>query len=236
MNILLLSFASLLYSRFEPTVDVQYIISVRSSHPLILKESQAHSIPLPDLGKDLYYNYAFTSTLNAQTTGQSVLGLRGFFAAESLESILGMISRCRMYVSQPSLLTVKVTVSLDSVPVVALFACPNGTQPVSLLLKDAVIASKLEEDGSSTFLFTPLNSGYYVLAYGLKNTADADIQLGVFSNNPLRFYYNVCCNKEDSEVKGKNDWQVAHCSMILLMKYATVVATHWSSSELQTNK
>ncbi len=188
MNILLLSRASLLHFRFEPIVDVQYIISVRSSHPLILKESQAHSIPLPDLGKDLFYNYAFASTLNAQTTGQSVLGLRGFFAAESFYSFNRIMSRCRMYVSQSSLLTVKITVSLDSVPVVALFACPNGTQPVSLLLKDAVVSSKLEENDSSTFLFTPLNPGYYVLAYGLKNTADADMQLGVFSNNPLRFY------------------------------------------------
>lgn len=191
--------------RFEPVEDVEYIISIRSSHPLILQESQTHSIPLPDLGKDLFFNYTFINTLIAQTTGQSVLGLRGFFAAETLIWVELIMSRCRMCFTQPSLLTVRITVSLGCVPVVALFSVPNGNQPPSLMLKDAVAASKLEENASSTFLFTSINPGYYMLAYGLKNTADADVQLGMFSNNPIRFYFSVYLKKEESEVKGKTD-------------------------------
>lgn len=177
-----------------------------------------------------------TSTLKAPTTGQSVLGLRGFFAAESLVSTLLITSRCRIIVNKPSLVTVRITTSLNSVPVVALFECPNETKSVSLLLKDAVIASNFDEDDSSTFLYTSLNSGSYVLAYGLKNTADADIQVGVFCNNPLRFCLYVCYNNEDNEVKERNDLPTVHCSRILLTKHVTVVMTHWNSSELQTNK
>lgn len=72
----------LIASQYIKKNAVQYTLSVRSSHPLILSESQTHSIPLPELGAELQLNYTFIRVLYENSTGYSVLGVRGFAQAE----------------------------------------------------------------------------------------------------------------------------------------------------------
>lgn len=72
----------LVASQYVRNSGIQYTLSVRSSHPLVLNEMQTHCIPLPELGTELRLNYTFIRLLYEKTTGQSVLGLRGFLMAE----------------------------------------------------------------------------------------------------------------------------------------------------------
>lgn len=94
--------------------------------------------------------------------------------------------------ADPSLITVKMAVSVESVPMIAVFPAANGRLPASMTLKDAIATSPQNEDGSSTFMSVQVNPGYYFIACGLMNTGNADAQVIVFSNNPLSFCFHVC--------------------------------------------
>lgn len=106
--------------------------------------------------------------------------------------------------ASPSLVTVKMAVSVDSVPMIGVFQAANGQLPASMMLKDAIATSPRNEDGSSTFMSLQVNPGYYFIACGLKNSGNADAQVVVFCNNPLTFCFRVCSgNKRGIESEKK---------------------------------
>ena len=101
-------------------------------------------------------------------------------------------------------MTVKMAVSVESVPMIAVFRAANGQLPASMMLKDAVATSPQNEDGSTTFMSVQVNPGTYFIACGLKNSGNADAQVIVFCNNPLSFCFHVCLrNRGGIEVKKK---------------------------------
>ena len=89
--------------------------------------------------------------------------------------------------------TVKMTVSIDCIPIVAVFRCDQqGMLPRQMTHKNAVATSSLDESSSVTTMRCTLSPGQYCVSFGLKETKSGHMQIRLFSNSPLQFYFHVC--------------------------------------------
>lgn len=98
---------------------------------------------------------------------------------------------CRVKVSTESRIIMKLTASLGCRPVVAVFLSKDGSRPVTMTEANACGMSSKKETTSVTNLVTSLNPGYYYICYGLMENGSGDLQLRIYSSNPLSFYCNI---------------------------------------------
>lgn len=92
-----------------------------------------------------------------------------------------------------SIFTVKMTVSIGCIPVVAVFRCDQqGMLPRQMTYKSAVATSSLDESSSTTSMRCTLSPGQYCVSFGLKETKSGHMQIRLFASSPLQFYFPVC--------------------------------------------
>ena len=170
----------IILSSFNTGYTGKYVLTLRSNHPVDLKEFQVIPRPLPGFDASMCNSYSLMGYVHAQGTGASVFGSRGFRDA----------SFCRIIVKEMAKLTMKMTVSLGCTPIIAVFISKNGNFPPSMLEKDAFVKSSMKETTSSTSLVCSLNPGYYYVSYGLMKASSGDVQLKIVSSTPLQFFYD----------------------------------------------
>lgn len=97
-----------------------------------------------------------------------------------------------MRVNKESRIIMKLTASLKCRPIVAVFLSKDGSRPVTMTEASACGMSSKKETTSVTSLVISLNPGYYYISYGLIENGIGDLQLKLYSSNPLAFYCIVC--------------------------------------------
>ena len=102
---------------------------------------------------------------------------------------------CRLYVREITQIMMKMTASLGCRPVIAVFSSVGGDRPESLNEQSAVAMSNKKENTSVTGLIHTLFPGHYYLYYGFANSQSGEIQLKIYSDKPLQFFYFVFSNK-----------------------------------------
>lgn len=98
---------------------------------------------------------------------------------------------CRVCIKENTQLIMKMTASLGCRPMIAVFSSNNGQRPAIMTEGSALTLSDKKETTSVTSLVCSLNTGYYYISYGLANTENGDVQLKIFANKPLQFFYFV---------------------------------------------
>ena len=85
------------------------------------------------------------------------------------------------------------TVSIGCIPIVAVFRCDQqGMLPTQMKYKNAVVASSLDELSSVTTMGCTLSPGQYCVSFGFKESKSGHMQVRLFANSPLQFYFSVC--------------------------------------------
>lgn len=104
----------------------------------------------------------------------------------------GLNCSSRLTVTNDMIFSAKVTTSLGTVPIIALFALDDRGNPRSkLIAQNAVEISSLKEWTSITSLSCQLKKGIYLVSYGLKETGSGFLQVKLFGSSMLKLFLRV---------------------------------------------
>lgn len=111
-------------------------------------------------------------------------------ASRSQEKAVNCSSR--LTVTNDMLFSAKVTTSIGTVPIIAVFSLDDRGNPKSkLIAQNAVEISSLKEWTSVTSLSCNLKKGVYLVSYGLKETGSGYLQVKLFGSSMLKLFLRV---------------------------------------------